>query len=253
VDTALAVAQDAVALARRTEHSLVITGALGLAARCSVLLRDPVGASCFAEEAMTSAKDHGFPHWEAHAKMVLGWVSARQAGARAGASEIREGIASRQSMGWEVALPFVFGLLCETELATGDPNAAVEAANEGLRWGEKNSEHIQDGFLLCCRGDAIMALGDRTQAEADYHRALAWSRERNARWIELNAGIRLARQWQADGRARDASELLAPVYGWFTEGFDNPVLRDAKALLEELTGKIGSDANSDRPADPSNS
>jgi predicted ATPase len=98
-----------------------------------------------------------------------------------------------------------------------------------------------------------MALGDRTQAEADYHRALAWSRERNARWIELNAGIRLARLWQADGRARDASELLAPVYGWFTEGFDNPVLRDAKALLEELTGKIDPDANSDRPADPSNS
>jgi predicted ATPase len=99
----------------------------------------------------------------------------------------------------------------------------------------------------------MMALGDRTQAEADYHRALAWSRERNARWIELNAGIRVARLWQAYGRARDARDLLAPVYGWFTEGFDNPVLRDAKALLEMLTGKIDSDANSDRPADPSNS
>jgi predicted ATPase len=104
-----------------------------------------------------------------------------------------------------------------------------------LRWGEKNSEHIQDGFLLCCRGDAMMALGDRAQAEADYHRAIAWSRERNAKWIELNAGIRLARLWQADGRAGSARDLLTPVYGWFTEGFDNAVLRDAKALLEELT------------------
>jgi tetratricopeptide (TPR) repeat protein len=252
VDTALAVARDAVALARRTEHSLMITGALVHAARCSVLLRDPVGAASFAEEAVTRAKDHGLAHWEAYGKVVLGWISVRQAGARAGVSEIREGIASVQSRGTEVGLPFVFALLSETELATGDPNAAVEAANEGLRWGEKNSEHIQDGLLLCYRGDAMMALGDRTQAEADYHRALAWSRERN-RWIELNAGIRLARLWQADGRARDARELLAPVYGWFTEGFDNPVLRDAKALLEELTGKIDSDANSDCPADPSNS
>jgi hypothetical protein len=143
-------------------------------------------------------------------------------------------MASLQSIGTENGLPFRFSLLSETELATGDPNAAVDAANEGLHWGEKYSEHIQDGFLLCCRGDAMMALGDRTQAEADYHRALAWSRERNAKWIELNAGIRLARLWHADGRTGRARDLLAPVYGWFTEGFDTPVLKEAKALLDTL-------------------
>jgi class 3 adenylate cyclase len=253
VDTALAVARDGVALARDTGHSLIVTSALVQAALCSTQLQDPVGAACFAEEAVTRAKDHGFPHWEAYAKIVLSWISVRQTGARVGASEIRQGIASLRSIGTELGLPWRFSLLSETELATGDPNAAVDAANEGLRWGEKNSEHIQDGFLLCCRGDAMMALGDLAQAEADYHRALAWSRERNAKWIELNAGVRLARLWQADGRAGDARDLLAPVYSWFTEGFHNPVLRDARALLEELAGTIDPTAISDCAADQSKS
>jgi len=69
-----------------------------------------------------------------------------------------------------------------------------------------------------------------------------WSRERDEKWFELNAALRLARLWQADGRASDACELLAPVYCWFTEGFDNPVLRDARTLLEELTGTSDSTA-----------
>ena len=139
-----------------------------------------------------------------------------------------------RSMGVDRIATWMLGLLSEAELATGDPNAAAEAANEALRWGERNTLYTTDGWLLCTRGDATVALGDLAQAEADYDRALGWSRGRNEKWGELNAALRLARLWQADGRAGDARELLAPVYGWFTVGFDNPVLRDAKALLEEL-------------------
>jgi predicted ATPase len=225
-----------VALAHRTGHSLSVTGALVLAAFCSATLGDRLRASSFAEEAITRAKDHGFTYWETRAKIILGWASARQAGARAGVSEIREGIVSYRSMGAEIALPFFFGLLSETELAAGDPSAAANAANEGLRLVVKNSEHVQDGFLLYSGGDAMVALGDHTQAEGDYCRAIAWSRERNAKWVELNAGIRLARLWQTDGRADRARDLLAPLCGWFTEGLNNPILRDAKALLQDLTG-----------------
>ena len=234
VDTALDVARDGVALARRTGHSLIITSALIQAALCSTQLQDPVAAASFAQEAITRSKDHGFPHWEAYAKIVLSWISFRQTGARVSAREIREGIAALRAIGTELGLPWRFSLLSETELATGDPNAAIDAANEGLRFGEKNSEHIQDGILRYCLGDAIMALGNWAEAEADYHQALVWSRQRNAKWVELNAGVRLARLRQADGRAGDARDVLAPVYGWFTEGFDNPVLQEARTLLEEL-------------------
>jgi len=242
VDTALAAGRDAVALARRTGDSVTITTVLAEVAECSFVLRDPAGAASFAEEAMARARDHGFAYWERRAKAILGWISAWQAGARVGVSEIREAMASARSMGEEIIAAQMLSKLSEAELATGDPNAAVEVANEALRWGGGRPNYI--------RGDAMVALGDRAQAEADYHRALAWYCERNEKWGELNAALRLARLWRADGRARDARELLAPIYGWFTEGFDNPVLRDAKALLEELTGTIDSTAISDRPADP---
>jgi len=74
------------------------------AALCSTQLQDPVGAASFAEEAVTRARDHGLANWEAYAKIVLGWISVRQAGARVSASEIREGMASLQSIGTEVGL-----------------------------------------------------------------------------------------------------------------------------------------------------
>jgi len=253
VDTALAAARDAVTLAHRVGHSLTITTVLYVSAGCWVILREPAGAASFAEEAMARARDHGFAFWESEARAALGWASALQAGARAGVSEIREAIGAVRSMGVERDVMWMLGRLSEAELATGDPNAAAEAANEALRWGEENNLYTLYGYLHRTRGDAMVALGDLAQAEEDYHRALVWSRGRNEKWGELNAALRLARLWRVDGRARDARELLAPVYGWFTEGFNNPVLRDAKALLEELTGKIDSDANSDRPADPSNS
>jgi len=248
VDTALAAGRDAVALARHTGDSVTITTVLAEVAECSFALRDLAGAVSFAEEAMARARDHGFAYWERRAKAILGSISAWQAGARVAVSEIREAIASARSAGEDQVAANMFNLLAEAELATGDPNAAVEAANESMR---RSGWNI--GGPLNRRGDAMVALGDRTQAEADYHRAMAWCRNRNLKWGELNAALRLARLWQADGRASGARELLAPVYGWFTEGFDNPVLRDAKKLLDELTGTIDPAAISDCRADTGNS
>ena len=249
-DTALDVARDTMALARSTGHSLAITMVLVSEAECSAILCDPASAASFAEEAMARAREHGYAFWERRTKAILGWASALRAGARTGVREIREAIASARSLGEQRLVPWMLGLLSEAELATGDPNAAEKAANEGLRWSEQNTLYRQYGYLLYARGDAMVASGDRGQAEADYYQALAGSRARNAKWLELNAGIRLARLWRADGRAEAAHDLLAPVYGWFTEGFDNPVLRDAKALLEELNGTFDSAAVSDCPADP---
>jgi predicted ATPase len=97
----------------------------------------------------------------------------------------------------------------------------------------ENSEHAWDCLVHCSRGDALFASGEVAEAEADYQKALAWSRERSAKWAELYAGVRLARLWRSDGRAERVRELLTPIYGWFTEGFDNAVLQAAKALLDE--------------------
>jgi predicted ATPase len=80
----------------------------------------------------------------------------------------------------------------------------------------------------------LYATGDRSAAEESYHQALAVAKRQSAKLRELLSATSLARLWRDQGKGTEARELLAPVYGWFTEGFDTPVLQDAKALLDEL-------------------
>jgi predicted ATPase len=84
------------------------------------------------------------------------------------------------------------------------------------------------------RGDLLSATGDRTAAKESYHRALVVARSQTAKTLELRAATSLARLWRDEGKPAEAREALAPVYGWFTEGFNTPVLQEAKAFLDEL-------------------
>ena len=84
------------------------------------------------------------------------------------------------------------------------------------------------------RGDLLNATGDQVAAEHSYHQALAIARRQSAKLFELRAATSLARLWRDQGKRAEARDLLAPVYNWFTEGFDTPVLQDAKALLDQL-------------------
>jgi predicted ATPase len=79
-----------------------------------------------------------------------------------------------------------------------------------------------------------VALSEPDQAEECFRHAIALAREQDARWWELRTATSLARLWAGQGKHREAYDLLAPVYGWFTEGFDTPDLQDARALLHEL-------------------
>jgi predicted ATPase len=84
------------------------------------------------------------------------------------------------------------------------------------------------------KGDLFNATGDQTAAEQSYHQALAVAARQSAKVFELHTATSLARLWRDQGKRTEARDLLAPVYGWFTEGFDTPVLQEAKALLDEL-------------------
>jgi predicted ATPase len=84
------------------------------------------------------------------------------------------------------------------------------------------------------RGDVLAALGDRAGAETGYREAIAIAQQQNAKLLELRAATSLARLWRDHGKRTEARGLLAPIYNWFAEGFDTPVLQDAKALLDQL-------------------
>ena len=84
------------------------------------------------------------------------------------------------------------------------------------------------------RGEFLLVVGDRAAAEASFLQAIDVARRQNAKLLELQAASKLARLWRDQGKRAEARDLLGPIYNWFTEGFDAPDLKDAKALLDEL-------------------
>jgi predicted ATPase len=94
------------------------------------------------------------------------------------------------------------------------------------RWAEAEMHRI--------RGKLLMSMNEHSAAEESYHQALGIARSQRAKFWELRAAISMAQLWRDQGKREEACELLAPVFAWFTEGFDTPVLQEAKALLDEL-------------------
>ena len=91
--------------------------------------------------------------------------------------------------------------------------------------------------LSCCAGagDLLNAAGDRSGAERHYLQAIAVAERQSAKLFQLRASVSLARLWRDQGKRPEARDLVGPIYNWFTEGFDAPDLKDARALLDELT------------------
>ena len=99
---------------------------------------------------------------------------------------------------------------------------------------EETGDRFYQAETVRLRGDVLLAIGDNAGAEAGYREAIAIAQQQSAKLWELCAATSLARLWRDQGRRADARDLLAPVYGWFTEGFGTPVLQEANALLEDL-------------------
>ncbi|MBI3628798.1 MAG: hypothetical protein HY217_04325 [Candidatus Rokubacteria bacterium] len=114
---------------------------------------------------------------------------------------------------------------------------AAGAVNEALALVEKSDERVWESELHRLKGELLLLgpVRDEEQAEAELTRALGIARGQQAKSLELRAATSLARLWHGQGKRTEAREVLAPVYGWFTEGFDTPDLLEAKALLAELS------------------
>jgi predicted ATPase len=151
-----------------------------------------------------------------------------------GLKQSQECIEAWHAIGARVALPLYLLLLAEQQTAAGMPEQALQTAQKASNESERMSEGQWISFNHRCRGDAFSALGDVDAAYIEYDRAIREARRQNAKFWELTAAISLARLWRDQGRRVEARDLLDPVYAWFTEGFDTPVLKEAKVLLGEL-------------------
>jgi predicted ATPase len=166
-----------------------------------------------------------------------GWALAVQGQGEEGLAQIRQGLAAYRAIGAEILLPHMLALLAETYGQAEQPEAGLAALAEALRLVDKTGERTWEAELHRLRGELLLARSAENQLEVEacLHNALDVARRRQAKSLELRAAMSLSRLWKRQGKHPEARQLLAPIYGWFTEGFDTADLQEARALLEELS------------------
>ena len=179
--------------------------------------------------------------------VVRGWALAADGRAEDGIAVIRRGLADYRATGAELFSPHFLALLADAHWRAGQAAAGLSLLADALDRVAKGGPRWIEPELHRLKGELLLALpeADTTEAEACFRHALAIAREHGARMLELRTATSLARLWRDIGRTGEARELLAPVYEWFTEGFDTPDLKEAEALLHELaSAPPGSQARS---------
>jgi predicted ATPase len=154
-----------------------------------------------------------------------------------GVAQVRQGIAAFRATGESVFVPYFCTLLADVSAHLGRVEDGLQAVAEAHTLVEQQEERWWEAEISRLRGILLLRQTGTSPAEAEawLQRALDVARRQEAKALELRAAMSLSRLWQQQGKRAEARELLAPIYGWFTEGFDTADLQEAKALLEELS------------------
>jgi predicted ATPase/class 3 adenylate cyclase len=189
-----------------------------------------------ATAAMTLATEQAHANWFAWGMILHGWTRAMQGQCEEGIAQIRQGLTAEQATGLRAWQPYFLGLLAEAYGKGGHPEAGLATLADALAIVDTTEVRFYVAELFRLQGTLLLwqTIPDASQAETCFHQALDIARAQQAKFWELRAATSLARLWQSQGKRQDAHDLLAPVYGWFTEGFDTADLQDAKVLLHEL-------------------
>jgi predicted ATPase/class 3 adenylate cyclase len=235
-DQAVASSQAALALAQQLAHPLSLAIALYWAAMLYQLRREAPLTQVRAEALTTIATDQGFPGLLAQTMPLLGWALAARGHGEKGIMQIQQGLASYQATGSARDRPYYLALLAETSAKSGQTAEGLEALAEALTTLANSTVQWWEAELYRLKGELLLqhAAAQPGEAEACFQQALVVARRQQAKSLELRTAMSLSRLWQRQGKRIEARELLAEVYGWFTEGFDTADLQEAKAVLEEL-------------------
>jgi predicted ATPase len=235
-DQGLVRSYETVTLAQQVAHPFSLNFALGGAVVSHQFRREGRAAQECAEALISLAQEQGVPHWMAGGAMLRGWALAYQGQAKEGIEQIHQGLRTRRAMGAEIFRPYWLALLAEAHGTIEEPEVGLTALAEALTVMDTTEERWYESEINRLQGVLLLQQSSDNQAEAEhcFHQAIAIARTQQAKSFELRAATSLARLWQQQGKRQDAHALLAPVYHWFTEGFDTADLKDAKALLDEL-------------------
>ena len=212
--------------------TLAITLCYG-AALIHIFRHEPSAAADYAGRALRICEEQRIAHYHAFALCENGWALGASGESEKGLAQIVQGV---DSYGLGNSQHILLVLQADAQLAIGKPEAALVSVAAGLQAVEKTGGAPLQAELYRLRGEALLAgAGPPSEAEAALQQAIAVARRQNAKSWELRATTSLARLRRQQGRQQEVAALLAPIYAWFTEGFDTGDLQAAKALLDKLT------------------
>jgi predicted ATPase len=237
-DQAIKHHQEALRLTDESIHPYSLAVALNMGAWLHQCRQEGPLTQQRAEAVLALATEHGFAQRWVASTVLLGWARATQGCLEEGIAHLRQGLAAWQATGSKVWRPTFLALLAEAWAKAGQVEAGLTALAEALAAIDTSGERFYEAELYRLKGECLMQrTGSPTstkEAEACFQHALAVARHQQAKSLELRAAVSLCRLWQQQGKRAEACALLAPIYGWFTEGFDTADLQEAKTLLDEL-------------------
>jgi adenylate cyclase len=189
-----------------------------------------------AETLLALCAEQGSPLYVAWATTLQGWALATQGQTEEAIAQTRQGLAAARATGAEMLVPYFLALLAAACGQAAHADEGLRLIAEALAVADNNAERWYEAELYRLKGELLLArsTNQHTEAESCFHHALNIAGAQHAKAWELRAAMSLSRLWQLQGKRDGARELLAPVYGWFTEGFDTADLQEAKALLDAL-------------------
>jgi class 3 adenylate cyclase/predicted ATPase len=233
-DRALASICTAIEEARRLAHPATLATALGFGARVLSFDGDNAVLGEWVDEMIAITAGQALAQWNAGTTVFCGWAKIQDGDVDEGISLLRSGLAAFRAPGTEMFIPHIIALLAAAYEIAGQAEEALALLDDSLQLVERTGERWFAAELHRHKGELLLRQGHAEAAEELYRKALSIAEEQGAKLWELRAAASLARLRRDQGRPAEARDLLAPVYGWFTEGFGTSDLKDAKALLDAL-------------------
>lgn len=235
----------ALSLAQETGRPFTLAAAHVHVAFVELLCGNATGACRLTDRALALATEHAFPFWQGLATAFRGWAQMHSGRTTAGVEDVRAAIVLFDSSGMRFMKPLLLALLAEGDLRLGKLREGLASVDEGLHLTHTTLDCLYEPELWRLKGEILLAQSKEKMksarstsrdaqvkgAEQCFQDALEIARERGARSLELRAAMSLARLEQMVGARGAAHDLLAAVYGCFTEGFDTRDLQEARALL----------------------
>ncbi|MFQ5850813.1 MAG: AAA family ATPase [Candidatus Binatia bacterium] len=235
-DQALQGIREALVLARELSHPFSLGWALFNAAWLYQHHGERQAAQELADAVVKLGTEHGFQRWVSQGTILRGWLLAEQGQPEEGIALIRQGRSGYAGLELQQQTYFS-ALLAEAYQKAGQTEEGLSEVTDGLASAHKTGVSYYEAELHRIKGGLLLnqAVPAEQQAETCFQQAIEIARQQGAKSLELRAVMSLSWLWQRQGKTEEACQMLAEIYGWFTEGFDTADLKEAKALLEKLS------------------